>query len=46
MWDVGMGGTATLKGNLSLYAEADYRQELDGNGTQGWRYNGGVRWQF
>ena len=46
MWDVGMGGTATLKGNLSLYAEADYRQELDGNGTQGWRYNAGVRWQF
>ena len=46
MWDVGIGGTAALKGNLSLYAEADYRQEIDGNGTKGWRYNGGVRWQF
>ncbi|MDI9222794.1 autotransporter outer membrane beta-barrel domain-containing protein [Pantoea sp. EA-12] len=46
MWDVGIGGTATLKSNVSLYAEADYRQEIDGNGTKGWRYNGGVRWQF
>ncbi|MDF7652132.1 autotransporter outer membrane beta-barrel domain-containing protein [Erwiniaceae bacterium L1_54_3] len=46
MWDVGIGGTAALKGNLALYVEADYRQEIDGNGTKGWRYNGGVRWQF
>lgn len=46
MWDVGIGGTATLKGNVSMYAEADYRQEIDGNGTKGWRYNAGVRWQF
>ena len=46
MWDVGIGGTATLKSDVSLYAEADYRQEIDGNGSKGWRYNAGVRWQF
>ena len=46
MWDVGVGGTATLKSDVSLYAEADYRQEIDGNGSKGWRYNAGVRWQF
>ncbi|WP_277976251.1 autotransporter outer membrane beta-barrel domain-containing protein [Pantoea endophytica] len=46
MWDVGIGGTATLKRDVSLYAEADYRQEIDGNGTKGWRYNAGVRWMF
>lgn len=46
MWDVGIGGTATLKSDVSLYAEADYRQEIDGNGTKGWRYNAGVRWMF
>lgn len=46
MWDVGVGGTATLKNDVSLYAEADYRKEIDGNGTKGWRYNAGVRWTF
>jgi outer membrane autotransporter protein len=46
MWNVGIGGTATLKRDVSLYAEADYRQEIDGNGTKGWRYNAGVRWMF
>ena len=46
MWDVGIGGTATLKRDVSLYAEADYRQEIDGNGAKGWRYNAGVRWMF
>ncbi|WP_081496542.1 autotransporter outer membrane beta-barrel domain-containing protein [Pantoea sp. GM01] len=46
MWDIGLGGTATLKSDVSLYAEADYRQEIDGNGAKGWRYNAGVRWMF
>lgn len=46
MWDVGIGGSATLKSDVSLYAEADYRQEIDSNGTKGWRYNAGVRWMF
>ncbi|BAN94798.1 hypothetical protein E05_00320 [Plautia stali symbiont] len=32
--------------DVSLYAEADYRKEIDGNGARGWRYNLGVRWQF
>ncbi|XOV51454.1 autotransporter outer membrane beta-barrel domain-containing protein [Pantoea sp. App145] len=46
MWEVGAGGTATLQHNISLYAEADYRKEIDGNGARGWRYNVGVRWLF
>lgn len=46
MWEVGAGGTATLQKDVSLYAEADYRKEIDGNGARGWRYNVGVRWQF
>ena len=46
MWEVGAGGTATLQKDVSLYAEADYRKEIDGNGAKGWRYNVGVRWQF
>ncbi|NIG19715.1 autotransporter outer membrane beta-barrel domain-containing protein [Pantoea sp. Al-1710] len=46
MWEVGAGGTATLQKDVSLYAEADYRKEISGNGAKGWRYNVGVRWQF
>ena len=46
MWDVGLGGTATLINNVALYAEADYRKEIAGNGVKGWRYNAGVRWSF
>lgn len=46
MWDVGIGGSASLKRDVSFYAEADYRKEIDGNGAKGWRYNAGVRWSF
>lgn len=46
MWEAGAGGTVTLRNDVSLYAEADYRKALDGNGAKGWRYNAGVRWQF
>ncbi|MBB3306070.1 MULTISPECIES: autotransporter outer membrane beta-barrel domain-containing protein [unclassified Enterobacter] len=46
MWELGAGGTATLQKDVSLYAEADYRKEIEGNGAKGWRYNVGVRWQF
>ena len=46
MWELGAGGTVTVKKDLSLYAEADYRKEIDSNGAKGWRYNVGVRWQF
>lgn len=46
MWDVGVGGTATVNKDVALYAEADYRKEIDGNGAKGWRYNAGVRWSF
>lgn len=46
MWDVGVGGSATISKDVALYAEADYRKEIDGNGAKGWRYNAGVRWSF
>lgn len=46
MWDVGVGGTTRFRHDVSLYAEADYRKEIDGNGAKGWRYNAGVRWTF
>lgn len=46
MVEVGVGGTTTFKNDVSLYAEADYRKEIDSNGAKGWRYNVGVRWQF
>lgn len=46
MWELGVGGTTTFKNDVSLYAEADYRKEIDGNGAKGWRYNAGVRWTF
>lgn len=46
MWETGLGGTVTFRNNLSLYAEADYRKEIDGNGGKGWGYNAGVRWTF
>lgn len=46
MWDVGVGGTTTFRNDVSLYAEADYRKEIDGNGAKGWHYNAGVRWTF
>lgn len=45
-WDVGIGGTTRFRSDVSLYAEADYRKEIDGNGVKGWRYNAGVRWTF
>nr|MBA2815489.1 outer membrane autotransporter barrel domain-containing protein [Candidatus Pantoea persica] len=46
MWDVGVGGIARFRNDVSLYAEADYRKVIDGNGAKGWRYNAGVRWTF
>lgn len=46
MWEMGAGGTVTLRNDVSLYAEADYRNAINGNGGKGWRYNAGVRWQF
>ncbi|MFS2224182.1 autotransporter outer membrane beta-barrel domain-containing protein [Pantoea sp. B65] len=46
MWELGVGGTTRFKNDVSLYAEADYRREIDSNGAKGWRYNLGVRWQF
>ncbi|MEM6158972.1 autotransporter outer membrane beta-barrel domain-containing protein [Erwinia sp. P6884] len=46
MWDIGVGGTTTFRNAVSLYAEADYRKEIDGNGVKGWHYNAGVRWTF
>ncbi|WP_380182865.1 autotransporter outer membrane beta-barrel domain-containing protein [Kalamiella sp. sgz302252] len=46
MWDAGVGGTVTFRNNVSLYAEADYRKEIDGNGGKGWGYNAGVKWTF
>jgi len=46
MVEVGVGGTTTFKNDLSLYAEVDYRKELNGNGAKGWGYSGGVRWTF
>lgn len=46
MGELGVGGTVTLKNNLSLYAEVDYRKEINGNGAKGWGYTGGVRWSF
>lgn len=44
--ELGAGGTVSFKNNLALYAEADYRRQIDNNGARGWRYNIGVRWQF
>lgn len=46
MAELGAGGTITLKNQLSLYAEVDYRQQINGNGAKGWGYTGGVRWSF
>ena len=46
MWEAGAGGTVTLHNDVSLYAEADYRKAIEGNGAKGWRYNAGVRWEF
>lgn len=46
MWEAGVGGTTTFKNDVSLYAEADYRKQIDNNGAKGWRYNAGVRWNF
>lgn len=46
MGEAGIGGTATFRNDVSLYAEADYRKEIDGNGAKGWGYNVGVRWIF
>lgn len=46
MWEAGVGATTVFKNNVSLYAEADYRKEIDGNGGKGWGYNAGVRWRF
>ncbi|PIJ59249.1 autotransporter outer membrane beta-barrel domain-containing protein [Erwinia sp. OLMDLW33] len=46
MWELGVGGTTTFKNDISLYAETDYRKQIDDNGAKGWRYNVGVRWNF
>jgi outer membrane autotransporter protein len=44
--ELGVGGTATFKKDVSLYAEVDYRKEINSNGAKGWGYTGGVRWTF
>jgi outer membrane autotransporter protein len=44
--ELGVGGTATFKKDWSLYAEVDYRKELNSNGAKGWGYTGGVRRTF
>jgi len=46
MGELGGGGTVTFKNDLSLYAEVDYRKEINSNGARGWGYTGGVRWTF
>lgn len=46
MGELGGGGTVTFKNDLSLYAEVDYRKQINSNGAKGWGYTGGVRWQF
>ncbi|RJT45048.1 autotransporter outer membrane beta-barrel domain-containing protein [Rahnella woolbedingensis] len=46
MGELGGGGTVTFKNDLSLYAEVDYRKEINSNGAKGWGYTGGVRWTF
>jgi len=46
MGELGVGGTATFKNDLSLNAEVDYRKEINSNGARGWGYTGGVRWTF
>lgn len=46
MGELGTGGTVTFKNDLSLYAEVDYRKEINSNGARGWGYTGGVRWTF
>lgn len=46
MGEVGVGGTATFQKDVSLYAEVDYRKEINSNGAKGWGYTGGVRWTF
>ncbi|WP_345829966.1 autotransporter outer membrane beta-barrel domain-containing protein [Erwinia sp. HDF1-3R] len=46
MWELGLGGTTRFKNDVSMYAEADYRKAIDGNGGKGWRYSMGVRWTF
>ncbi|MCT4704572.1 autotransporter outer membrane beta-barrel domain-containing protein [Enterobacteriaceae bacterium H16N7] len=46
MGALGGGGTVTFKNDLSLYAEVDYRKQINSNGAKGWGYTGGVRWTF
>jgi outer membrane autotransporter protein len=46
MGELGVGGTATFQKDVSLYAEVDYRKEINSNGAKGWGYTGGVRWTF
>ena len=38
--------SAHFKKDESLYAEVDYRKEINSNGAKGWGYTGGVRWMF
>lgn len=46
MGELGGGGTITFKNDVSLYAEVDYRKQINSNGAKGWGYTGGVRWTF
>ncbi|MFS7198436.1 autotransporter outer membrane beta-barrel domain-containing protein [Rahnella inusitata] len=46
MGELGGGGTITFKNHVSLYAEVDYRKQINSNGAKGWGYTGGVRWTF
>jgi autotransporter family porin len=44
--ELGLGGTATFRNNISLYGEADYQKDLGSAGLRGWGLNLGARWMF
>jgi len=44
--ELGLGGTYSLRKQLSFYGEADYQKEIGNGGTRGWSWNVGARWDF
>lgn len=44
--EAGVGLTSQLTEDISLFGEATYRKEVDGNGLRGWGSNLGLRWNF
>ncbi|MFC4762111.1 autotransporter outer membrane beta-barrel domain-containing protein [Dyella koreensis] len=44
--ELGLGGTYSLRKQLSFYGEADYQKEIGSGGTRGWSFNVGARWDF